>query len=146
MKPLPQSKKCPKCGKRKPRDAFYLDWKREGALHTYCKDCCKSKAKESYARSDKAERTRIHREWVRANRDHIRAYKVAQSLGITVQEVEAVLARGKCDLCGSTEGLCVDHCHRAGHIRGLLCSACNKGLGFFRDDPRLLRKAARYLG
>jgi len=141
-----KTKKCPDCGKRKVRDAFYVDRKRKDALHTYCKACCKSRAKESYARSDKAERNRIHREWVRANREHIRAYKIAQAHGVPLDEVKALLARGECGICGAIEGLCVDHCHRRGHLRGLLCAACNKGLGFFRDDPALLRKATRYLG
>jgi len=144
MKPS-KTKVCKDCGKRRSRDAFYADRKREGALHTYCKACCKRRAKEAYARSDKVERNRVHREWVRANREHIRAYKTAQTHGISLDEVKKLLARGCCDICGSTEKLCVDHCHREGHLRGLLCAACNKGLGFFRDDPALLQKAARYL-
>lgn len=143
---LPKTKVCKDCGRRKRRDAFYADRKRDGALHTYCKECCKRRAKEAYARSDKAERNRVHREWVRANREHIRAYKVASALGVSVDEVKALLARGRCDICGGTEALCVDHCHVRGNARGLLCGACNKGLGFFRDDPRLLRAAATYLG
>lgn len=137
---------CPLCKTEKPREDFYVDRKRADALHTYCKECCRERAKSNYARADKTERTRIHREWVRANRDHIRAYKTAQTIGVPVEEVKALLARGKCDLCGATANLCIDHCHRRGSLRGLLCGACNKGLGFFRDDPALLRKAARYLG
>lgn len=143
---LPKTKVCKDCGKRKRRDAFYADRKRDGALHTYCKECCRRRAKDAYAGSDKAERNRVHREWVRSNREHIRAYKTAHATGVPLAEVEALLARGKCDLCGATEWLCIDHCHRKGHARGLLCQSCNKGLGFFHDDPALLRKAARYLG
>ena len=39
----------------------------------------------------------------------------------------------------------VDHCHATGKVRGLLCHPCNAGLGFYRDDPRLMREAAAYI-
>jgi ribosomal protein S14 len=41
--------------------------------------------------------------------------------------------------------LVVDHDHKTGVIRELLCSQCNKGVGQFNDDPILMRKAAEYL-
>ena len=40
---------------------------------------------------------------------------------------------------------CVDHDHKTNKIRGLLCNSCNRGLGYFRDDIRMVRKAAKYL-
>ena len=66
---------------------------------------------------------------------------------------------GLCAICGKSEiamiwasrgrtkvsHLAVDHDHKTGAIRGLLCYRCNIGLGSFRDDPALLRQAARYL-
>ncbi len=39
----------------------------------------------------------------------------------------------------------VDHCHKTGKIRGILCRLCNGGLGFFRDNPESLAAAIRYL-
>lgn len=56
------------------------------------------------------------------------------------------LRTGKCEICGRyTTKRQVDHCHRTGKIRGMLCRECNLGLGHFLDRPSVLRRAADYL-
>lgn len=54
-----------------------------------------------------------------------------------------------CEICGracrSGKALHLDHDHTTGKFRGWLCDLHNRGLGYFQDDPQLLRKAARYL-
>lgn len=52
---------------------------------------------------------------------------------------------GPCDICGTVAELRVDHSHATEAVRGHLCHWCNVGLGWFRDEPELLRRAARYL-
>ncbi len=61
----------------------------------------------------------------------------------------------RCDICGELDphklkwggrkALARDHCHKTNLQRGRLCTRCNTGLGFFRDDPRLLLNAMDYL-
>jgi hypothetical protein len=84
---------------------------------------------------------------------HFRRY------GITTGDfLDMVTAQeGKCAICLTVpppkkdrngrgrRGLDVDHNHTTGRIRRLLCNMCNKGLGSFRDNPSLLRLAAKYL-
>lgn len=39
----------------------------------------------------------------------------------------------------------VDHCHSQGHVRGVLCHACNKLIGLAGDSPDILHRAIVYL-
>ena len=50
-----------------------------------------------------------------------------------------------CTKCGVEKPLNVDDDHASGAIRGILCSLCNSGLGFFRDNTEALTAAIAYL-
>jgi len=71
--------------------------------------------------------------------------------GITLEQYESILAAqdGLCAICGNPPNgqgrLHIDHDHETGMARGLLCSNCNPGLGYFKDDPERLRLAIEYL-
>ncbi len=57
--------------------------------------------------------------------------------------------KGLCAICNKIDrfgkDLSIDHCHKTGKIRGLLCSACNPAIGAFEDDVERLLRAAAYL-
>ena len=52
---------------------------------------------------------------------------------------------GLCAICRTAPAAHVDHDHDTGEVRELLCFNCNGGLGQFKDDPEVLRAAARYV-
>lgn len=72
--------------------------------------------------------------------------------GITLAEFEVIFEfqGGRCAVCGgpppaSGRSFHVDHDHRTGKVRGLLCWTCNHDLIGRRRDPEVFRAAARYL-
>jgi hypothetical protein len=71
--------------------------------------------------------------------------------GLTVDDVSArLLAQGGvCAMCGKAEwgktGPCVDHDHKTGRIRGILCHKCNAAAGLIKDDPKIALKMSEYL-
>ena len=51
----------------------------------------------------------------------------------------------KCEVCGNSGRICLDHCHATMKFRGWLCEPCNTALGRVKDNPDTLRKLAEYL-
>jgi ribosomal protein L34E len=90
--------------------------------------------------------------------DYARNWSLQDSYGITLADYYRLCAEqcGACAICGTVPSenidggrnqkvLHVDHDHKTGAYRGLLCSNCNRCLGMFRDCPVILRRAADYL-
>ncbi len=66
--------------------------------------------------------------------------------GLTRREREALISeKQNCEICGTIDNLVIDHCHKTMQVRGVLCVTCNLGLGAFKDQPKLLLRAAEYL-
>jgi len=90
-----------------------------------------------------------------ADTAHATAY-LKRNYGITWNDYTVMLDRqhGVCAICcreGFVMGpshkvkLVVDHCHRTGRIRGLLCHNCNRALGLLQDNTEAIGRARRYL-
>ena len=69
--------------------------------------------------------------------------------GLTVEQYNELRAQQgeACAICRVKPNarLVVDHCHKTGRVRGLLCGECNLALGKFRDDPAVVEAALHYL-
>src|SRR5215469_11893222 len=86
------------------------------------------------------------------DREYRRDAQLRSLYGITLADFNRMLAEqgGRCAICrvtapGSRGTWRVDHDALTGQVRGLLCDACNTGIGKLRHDPEILRAAAEYL-
>lgn len=91
-------------------------------------------------------------------RHHSRINDLKIKFGITLEQYNELLEsqNHRCAICNEKENiihhgtkevikLSVDHCHTTKKIRGLLCSRCNFGIGYFKDSIELLGNAIKYL-
>ena len=133
---------CTYCKKELSISSFSKDKSRYDGLHSTCKDCS-SMLRKKYRTSKDGKR-------VTKNTNLKKLY------GITVDEYESMYEsqNGVCLICkqkeslmenGLLRSLSVDHDHITDEVRGLLCNACNRGLGLFRDNIDALNNAIEYL-
>jgi hypothetical protein len=127
-------KSCPHCGKIKSFKQFYKDKAKKTGLSSWCKKCSFEKAKDR--ESTYGEQMRIH---------HLK-----QFYGITLEQYDKMVEDqdGVCAICNNINSngrrLSVDHNHKTGKVRGLLCGGCNAKLGVI-ENKDFIKKAKQYL-
>jgi len=97
----------------------------------------------------KENRRRYYEEHKQASLDYSTKINRLKKTGVTDEQYQAKLEaqKGLCAICYNTcsKQLAADHNHTTGLFRGLLCNRCNRALGYFQDDPNLLKNAVRYM-
>ena len=80
-------------------------------------------------------------------KEQMRVANAKRKYGLTATEVRAMYDSRKCEICGGADKrrLNIDHCHRTGKVRGVLCINCNSAIGRMDDDPQRLEAAGAYL-
>jgi hypothetical protein len=136
-------KNCRTCNIDKPLDSFSMHPQGIYGRHPRCNSCRGIFAKKYYAlnRDKILARQRLGKNY---HRDGLKKF------GLTPDQYAVMLNSqlGVCDICGAkptVQRLAVDHDHKTGKIRGLLCRACNLSLGYLRDNVEVLEKAILYL-
>lgn len=120
-------RKCNICCETKAVSEFYFN-KKKLRPNACCKKCdCSRKRKYNYSSQ--------------------RRSKLKSKYGITDIDFELMLEKqnGTCAICSCAAAKVVDHCHRTGVVRGLLCSPCNLMLGLANDNQKTLISALAYL-
>jgi len=142
---LPTMKRCTLCKVVKSPEDFYHGYKSLGQRYSTnykypesrCKECQHLKNRE-YSKKNKtkiSKQTIIHRR----QKQH----------GVSEEDYNAMvlLQNNLCAICNkpSHRTLHLDHDHKTGKVRGLLCYACNTGIGLLKDDINYLANAIKYL-
>lgn len=115
--------------------------------YTQCLDCHNARNR-AYQKINRKRRPSYNSEQFKR---YARKWKLAKRYGITVEQYNAMLIsqNSQCLICGhkheEKKPLHVDHDHRTGQIRALLCHRCNPGLALFDESPDRLESAANYL-
>jgi uncharacterized protein YbaR (Trm112 family) len=86
--------------------------------------------------------------WCRACRSSYRSSNCRGRFRNVISDEDLIKLKNSrkcCAICKKETNLVVDHDHKSGKVRDMLCNHCNRGLGHFLDDPILLQLAAQYL-
>jgi hypothetical protein len=121
-----------------------------------------SKYMQDYRKNHSKKLNKMNKAWRNSHTEHLKKYRNNQDIkflyNITREEYNNILNKqnGVCAICGNQEiiihgvtkqimKLSVDHNHKTGKVRGLLCGHCNKALGGFKDNQEILNRAILYL-
>jgi hypothetical protein len=152
-------KKCKECNTVKNENDFgsYTS-KGNKYKRKVCKECRNTKARNS-----RDDRTRwLDRELYKKKKqqnpsklaEYYRDQSLRQKYGITLEEYWKMcdLQNNQCVICYENpfysahhKDLVVDHNHKTGEVRGLICQGCNSALGHAKDSVSVLNNMVTYL-
>lgn len=131
-------KTCSKCNEIKELTQFYKNKSKLDGLNYQCKKCQKEN-KQTIA-------------YKRVSKKYNQRYNMKYKYGITIDEYNQLLKEQNecCAICNKHKNefkraLYVDHDHRSGVVRGLLCNNCNLMIGHSKDNNYTLSNAIIYL-
>lgn len=151
---------CRTCKQVKGPDEYPRDHGRRDGRGTLCLTCAAAATSYYNSIADPEDlRLRKAASYQKNYGTTTRSYKLRTTFGISLAEYQEMFESqgGVCAICEKPEWvkrvnhadqvreLCVDHDHETGVVRQLLCAACNKALGYFKDNPDLMRRAALYV-
>lgn len=155
------TKLCRKCNHNKPFSDFGKDIHRKNGITTACKSCRNPQSKawrdknKEYVKEINVRSKAKRKEYYDSPERKIkyRSLDLERRFGLTHEDYLRMLELqgGVCAICGKVRlnkgkyHMAIDHCHKSGKVRGILCGWCNKGLGLFDDKPEFLNKAIEYL-
>lgn len=150
----------PPVKKSLPYSEFTKHKNRASGLSDRCKVCNNATRKAYYDNPKNKDKIKAYFQ-APENKEKIKAYyqtpkakqkereRNLKEYGITQGDYDDlwIAQGGLCAICRerSPKTLHVDHCHKTGKVRGLLCNGCNFGIGHLRDSVIILENAIRYL-
>lgn len=145
---------CTACMCTLPKSSFRMRTRKVPRPRSVCKKCEANKQRERAKRHP--ERNEFNRrDWERRNPLKHRVHTIrhrCRLLGVRESDIPLVIATvlkdpRLCPVCLRKyhKRLSIDHCHRTGRFRGLICSDCNGGIGLLGDSASNLKRAVAYL-
>ena len=109
--------------------------------------------KREYQQEWRKKNPDYHKRWWRQNTHRARQYNLLKRYGLTEEDYQRMAEEQEncCKICQRPAQLeyhgklHVDHLKGTKVVRGLLCGACNQGIGLFKENPRVLAAAIEYL-
>lgn len=148
-------KECSKCKAIKNIERFSPSKTSKSGYKSWCKDCENADRRRHYY--ENKERLLVKAKiWRKDNPELVKEIKrktvLKTNYGITIEQWNALLLKQNdcCAICVKHYSefktrFAVDHCHKTGKVRGLLCMHCNQALGKFEDSIENLESAIDYL-
>jgi hypothetical protein len=130
-------KRCSKCKEKKDLSFFGVKKHSNDGYNHYCKKCENERGRIKYT--------------VPKYKESRKYYTIEKLYGLTKNTYLSMLHEQKnmCKICDcelkNDKKTHVDHCHKTGKVRGLLCSDCNGILGKVNDNIFILMKCIDYL-
>lgn len=123
-------RECSKCKTVKTLECFGIDKHTKFGIASNCKECINGKP-----------------------RHVIKNNSLKSKYKISLEDFKQMIADqgGNCAICKTKlyvldiKSVHTDHCHTTGKVRGILCKYCNFGLGWFKDNTKILESAITYL-
>lgn len=130
---------------------YQREWKRNNRAK------CNKYKRDDLVKHNTKRRAARRKHWLHSKAlGSVRKWELRSKYNLSLEEYQALLDKqnGVCAICKTTNwgtrngkaiAPSVDHCHKTGKVRGILCLRCNKSIGAFGDDIALLEVALTYL-